>query len=505
MVKEYIKENKIILIFVLCLVLSRIHCILFSLHGVNFDEAAIDYNIFSISNYGIDRYGNHFPIYFANQRSGQSALYVYLGVFLTKIIGFSVGKCRIIKLAGEIITFIFGGKVVEKFFSKRAEYIFWFMYIICPYFFMMSDISFDCDLIIPVFVLCIYFSERCLESRKTGSYVGLGICISLLGYSYIMGVLMAPLILIYHFIVDKKKKMCIIPAVIAAIMYVPLGYYILTLVNVVPEIRTKYITIASVSGSRMSDLGFSLDNLSRLKYMFITDPGYNFSGSKAFGTVYQLSLIFAVMGIIVLLFKKDKSRRFIVLFFSAFIPLLFIKNATTYNYTVLYFFVITFTAAGIELLFHDYKTLGCLTITAYIIMFGFFCKEYFSAGIYAYADNALINVMEEISTDGKVMLDTTGVVQPECYIGIALKANPKGIEYDYVGNALSFNNIIFNDNSNYMEYDTAIIRTEFPYLYQLTEYSGLTDAQARQLIRSYTESGYKREKTDGYYIFTKQD
>ncbi|MDE5782255.1 MAG: glycosyltransferase family 39 protein [Lachnospiraceae bacterium] len=500
----YLKDNRIVIIFVLCLILSRIHCILFSLHGVNFDEAAIDYNIFCISHYGIDRYGNHFPVYFANAASGQSALYVYLGVILTKVIGFSVQKCRLIKLAGEVITFIYGGKVVKRFFSKRAELIFWFLYIICPYFFMMADISLDCDLIIPVFVLCIYCSEKCLESGKTRWYIGLGICIGLLGYSYIIGVLMVPLLFIYQFVADRRKINVCKAAVVSAVMYLPLGWYILTLFHIVPEIRTEYITIAGVSRYRIHDLGFSLDNLCNLKYMLITDPDYNFSGSMNFGTIYQLSFIFMVVGLAVLFMKKDKKYRFMGLLVSAFLPLLFIRDATTYNYTVLYFFILAITAAGIEFLFHDYKTLGWLTVVGYITMFVFFCREYFMSGIYIYSDDALIAAMDEVSDDEDVMLDTTGVIQPECYIGVVLKTNPKVICYDDIGNAVSFGNIVFNDSENYMEYDKALIRTEFPYLYQINSHSGLTDEQAGKISAGYLENGYIRKKIDGYYIFSRK-
>lgn len=500
----YIKDNRIVIIFVLCLLLSRIHCILFSLHGVNFDEAAIDYNIFCISNYGIDRYGNHFPVYFANATSGQSSLYVYLGVILTKIVGFSVEKCRLVKMVGEVIIFICGGKVVQRFFSKRTVPVFWFLYIICPYFFMMADISYDCDLIIPVFVLCIYCSEKCLETGKTGWYIGLGVCIGLLGYSYIIGVLMAPLLLLYQFITDRRKINVCKTAVVSAVMYLPLGWYILTLFRVVPEVRTKFITITGVSGSRMRDLGFSPDNLYHLKYMLVTDPNCNFSGSKAFGTVYQISVLFVLIGLAVFLFKKDKHYRLIGLFVSAFFPLLFIKDATTYNYTVIYFFILAFAAAGIEFLFHDYKTLGCLTVAGYIVMFGFFCREYFLAEEYTYSDDALIAAMDEVSDDEDVMLDTTGVIQPECYIGIALKTNPKVICYDDIGMAVSFGNIVFDDGESYMEYDKALIRTEFPYLYQINSHSGLTDEQAGKISAGYLENGYIRKKIDGYYIFSRK-
>lgn len=505
-IQEYIKANKVMLIFLLFLVLSRLPCIFFSLHGVNFDEAAIDYNIFCISNYGVDRYGSAFPVHFANQSSGHAALCVYLGAILTKIIGFSVEKCRLIKLIGEIITFIYGGKVIQRFFSKRAEIIYWFLYIICPYFFKMSGIYLDCDIIIPVFILCIYCSEMCLETGKARWYAGLGTAIGILGYSYIMGVLMTPLLLIYQFAADKEKKKVCITAATAGLLYLPLVWYALTLLNVVPAVRTDYITIAPVSRRRMGDLGFSTDNLFGLKYMFVTDLKADYSGSIRFGTIYQLSWIFAAMGMIRLFLKKDKRYRFMGLLLSAFLPLLLVKNSTNHNFSVVYFFLLAFTAAGMDILFNDYKFLGSLFVAGYLVMFGFFCQEYFSEGIYIYADNMLMAAMDEISEDEKVMLDTTEVIQPESYIGIALKSGPEKIIYDEAGNALSFGNIIFDDREGYLNYDVALIRNDIINLYQTSAaHSGLTDEEAKKMAADYMDNGYDRKKIDGYYIFRRDE
>lgn len=66
------------------------------------------------------------------------------------------------------------------------------------------------------------------------------------------------------------------------------------------------------------------------------------------------------------------------------------------------------------------------------------------------------------------MLDTTGVIQPEFYIGIVLKTNPKVICYDDIGKEVSFWNIVFNDGESYME------------------------------------NGYIRKKIDGYYVFSRK-
>ena len=62
----------------------------------------------------------------------------------------------------------------------------------------------------------------------------------------------------------------------------------------------------------------------------------------------------------------------------------------------------------------------------------------------------------------------------------------------------------FDDGESYMEYDKALIRTEFPYLYQINSHSGLTDEQAGKISAGYLENGYIRKKIDGYYIFSRE-
>ena len=148
--KKFLEKNYIIIIAMISLVISRIPCVFFELHGIHFDEAAIDYNIFCISEFGTDRYLNPFPVYFANASSGQSALYVYIGVLLSKIFGFSVTIGRVVKLICEMVTLYFGGILVRDIFNKRTEWIFYILYIISPYFYMMTGMAFDCDMVIPV-------------------------------------------------------------------------------------------------------------------------------------------------------------------------------------------------------------------------------------------------------------------------------------------------------------------------------------------------------------------
>lgn len=504
-IKDLFRENRLLFITVI-LVLSRIPSIILSPHGVNCDEAAIDYNIFCISEYGIDRYGNPCPVYFANQLSGQSALYTYLGVLLVKVIGFSVEKCRLIKLAAEVVTMVFGSKLAERFIGGRGQDIFCFLYIICPYFYRMAGISFDCDLVIPVFVMCMYLAERCMEKGGWKRYLALGFCVGLLSYSYIIGTLMVPLFLLAHFFMDRNKKGVLAEAAVALVTDLPIGWYVLTLLGVAPEIRTDYFTIAPVSQGRLGDLGFSWDNILRLKFAFVMDPDFDFAGSERFGTVYFLSLLFIAVGLVVFLRKRGQRKHLFLYLAAGTVPLLFIKDATTYNYTVLYYFLLLFAAAGLEALFRGYKTLFGAAVVAYMVMFCLFLAEDYTKELYIYGDDSLIPIMETMDVEEKIMLDTTGVIFPECYIGIARREHPGTICYDAWNNAVSFGNVQFNDAQGYLEYDTAILRDNMQYLYQPAAHgghSGLSTEQVRALAAEYQQAGYQEEKRERYYVYTR--
>ncbi len=504
--KQFFKKNYALFIAFGCLLISRIPCVFFELHGINFDEAAIDYNIFCISEFGTDRYGNPFPVYFANGPSGQSALYVYVGVILSKIFGFSITVCRVVKLVCELVTLIFGGLLIRDIFGKRTEWIFYALYIISPYFYKMTGMSYDCDMIIPVFVLCMYVANRSKTTDKLISYVGTGICLGLLSYSYIIAVFMIPLFIVVQLINGWNRKILIIETLVAFVVSFPMFWYLLCLVDVAPAVYWDFMTIAPVSSYRKSDFGFELENLANLRFIFITDTQSDFAGSRIFGTIYQLTWVFLPIGIISIIRKAKENmeyRSFGCFLIAAFIPLLFIKSATTYNFTIIFFFLIVLAAVGINILIDNYKTLSILVAVAYVVMFGIFMKEYFVKEPYIYGDDKIMEALDYIDLDEKVMLDTTSVFQAECYIGIKYQLSPDNIVYNKYGRGVSIKNIYFNDSSDVEIYDKILLRNEVSYYYETSKEGGLQDIEAKALSDILQESGYKFQSQKGYYIYSK--
>ncbi len=213
----------------------------------------------------------------------------------------------------------------------------------------------------------------------------------------------------------------IVETAVAFVVSFPIFLYLLTLIEVIPGIYTDYFTIAPVSAYRKSDFGFSFENILNLRYMVVTDKQFDFSGSRYFGTIYYISWLLVPVGLIRVIkeFKQEQMKKsFIGFMIASFLPLLLIKEATTYNFTVLYVFLLMLTAYGFDLLIANLKTVSILVGIAYVVMTGIFIKEYFVREPYIYGDDLIMRALEYVDSDEKVMLDTTGVIQPECYIGI---------------------------------------------------------------------------------------
>ena len=74
-------RTKILFVILTIAILVRVLFITKAPGGIHEDEAGMAYDAYSIAEYGVDRYLNHFPVYFINFGGGQSALYAYIVAF----------------------------------------------------------------------------------------------------------------------------------------------------------------------------------------------------------------------------------------------------------------------------------------------------------------------------------------------------------------------------------------------------------------------------------------
>ena len=101
-VKKSISENKLYWMYFsligIIFMLTRLVQITVLPKGLHIDEISMGYNTWTLSEFGTDRYGVSFPVYFNNAGSGQSSLYVYIAFLLSKVFGYSVFTLRVVSV-----------------------------------------------------------------------------------------------------------------------------------------------------------------------------------------------------------------------------------------------------------------------------------------------------------------------------------------------------------------------------------------------------------------------
>ena len=113
-------------------------------YGLQQDEASIGYEAWSLLHYGIDRYGNPWPIYpITFGPGGGSPLLVYLTILPTMIFGTGALTVRVLPALFGCLTILLGAKLAGLGFGKRAEVIAAFLLALNPWHVIFSRWALD--------------------------------------------------------------------------------------------------------------------------------------------------------------------------------------------------------------------------------------------------------------------------------------------------------------------------------------------------------------------------
>lgn len=153
--------------------------------GLNQDEASIGYEAYSIAEYGIDRYGYHYPIYPITWGSGGgSPLLIYQEVLTTRLFGSNVTVLRgTVAFCGVVTLYLFW-RFLLKGRNKRTALAGLLLLMLFPWSIMFSRWALDCN-IVPMWVmLASYVFLIAVQKQSTGWYVLAAALFSLCMYSY---------------------------------------------------------------------------------------------------------------------------------------------------------------------------------------------------------------------------------------------------------------------------------------------------------------------------------
>ncbi|WP_455615405.1 ArnT family glycosyltransferase [Eisenbergiella sp.] len=297
-------------------------------YGLHIDEAGMAYDAYCLANYSVDRYLNHYPVYLINFGGGQSAMMAYLVAGLIKLTG-SVSHW-IIRLPGAIIgilSYIAGVKIVRKCMGEKWGLVSGFFLAIFPYFIMQSRFGLDCNLLLGVSTIALYFILVAKEKNKTFFFVWAGIlwgiCYYTYALSYISNTVFLVLLLCYWLYTKKitlKHAICFC----LPLVFLVLPLLLTVIINTfdLPQINTPFFTIPRIPGYRGGDIIFTKmwSNLVTTIKDILTKDWLPYNAFDKYYTMYRISIVFAVVGGITLF--ADMLKKLIRKEYSEHMPFL---------------------------------------------------------------------------------------------------------------------------------------------------------------------------------------
>lgn len=176
--------------------------------GYHIDEAGMAYDAWCLSQYGVDRFLKSWPVYLNNFGGGQSSMYAFFCAFLFKIFGWHTFLIRVPGCVFSLLNLVFGVKTARRVYSENEymPYAVGVLLVICPYFIMASRLGLDCNLMLGMSTVFLYFFIRALEDGALKSYVTAGIMGGLVLYTYALAYIILPLFLIMNLLYCSRTR-----------------------------------------------------------------------------------------------------------------------------------------------------------------------------------------------------------------------------------------------------------------------------------------------------------
>lgn len=348
--------------------------------GIHQDEAMTAVDALALSEYGTDRYGMRFPVHFTGWGgSQQSVLLAYCMIPFIRLLGFSTVAIRLPMLVVSSL-----GLLALYFLGKRAGgvrtgLILQLLGVICPWHYMQSRWSFDCNMFPHMFLFGVCFLLAGVE-RKWMLYVSM-VFFALCCYSYGVADYSVPLFLLAAAVFLSGRKLIRVRELVFCISIfavLSLPEYLSMLLTVLgrESIETPLFTIPSFLESfRGNDIlltNFSPGQLWKNIMATVTVVWGNGDRSATntivrFGPVYYLTIVFFFLGLGVMAARlsgnkgniknkgnkenKEKSVAYVILLFWLFMGIwvgLITREVTINRINVIFYAVLAVAAIGIE-------------------------------------------------------------------------------------------------------------------------------------------------------------
>ncbi len=477
--------------------------------GLHIDEASMAYDAWCLAEYGVDRNLDSFPIYLKNFGGGQSILYAYLCALLFRIFGYHEILIRIPAVVFSFLTLFYGMKISKKIYPNFTylPLVTGVLVVICPYFIMAGRFGLDCNLMLGMSAVFLYYFECAISSGKRKDYIIAGITGGLVLYTYALSYIIVPIFLFLSLLYVIYHKRFVLKNWV--VMAIPMGMLAFPLILVqlvnaldLPEFRLGIFTITKMDSYRAAEIGaFSWSNfILALSSIFVGDTlPYNSlpNSTPLFGITNVLFLLGSCSLVITLCTaikkREHKPIAFVVLWF---VSVVFFESHITSNVNKInsvFLAVVLIAVEGLVVLGRSKKLLCKIGVgvlgTIYLVCFLLFGKYYYM-GEYTkdyyplpYFDITVTEAISDIEENPERRNRKTYMAESDIYFALSSRVSPYEL-------------MIFDPDSEYLShYECGVL--------------GEIEENANYIVRDIyveyaqelREKGYTEIPYEGYSLF----
>ncbi len=372
-----------------------------SFEEVNCDEVMTALNAKEISETGKDIYGTSFPVYLESWGySGQSVMLAYITAIFIKLFGANIFSVRLPLLLISIISLFVIYDLCKRIFkNKDVALIILALSVICPWHIMQSRWSMDCNLFPHFMLIAVDLLVIGIQKNKNVLYLSM-IVFALSMYTYGLSIYVVPFfLLIMAIYLVRKKQVSVKELLICILIYLLISAPIILMYIVnflgLDDIKLGPITIQHFeymqrTGEMLIFKDNKIDslilNLERLiKLLFVQYDKLPWNSIYGIGTIYTISMLFAIVGLYFMCTKKDND--YMVLFtwlIASVILALNIDYANVNKLNIIWYPLLILAGYGIYVLVNTpklKKILSIIVIIAYTVLFAGFNYKYYAGHI----------------------------------------------------------------------------------------------------------------------------
>ena len=314
--------------------------------GLAPDELSMLYESYSLANFGIDRNGHTWPVYFEAWGSGQNVLLSYLTIPFVKIFGMNAFSARIVSLIISVATLFVGYLLIKKVSNENLALVFMALLAICPWNVMIARWGLESNLFPSMVLFAVYFLVKAIKDNHwwlclSTMFFGLSL------YAYATSYLFVPIFLLamYIYMFVKKKinwKSFVVANFILMCFAVPLMCFLAVNYGLIKEFKFFGVfTVPKLTILRTSEFIVSFSNLIFFFGVLVfQNDFFQPNTCWSFGMIYIISVPLLIVGLFDICktlkqkFKEDFSFDILMLlwFGISFIMALFtVSNVNKVN------------------------------------------------------------------------------------------------------------------------------------------------------------------------------